>query len=145
MRSKAPEQGGLRLFPRAWPRRLGAHDKLNVVDRQGFRHGIELFNRGEFFEAHEVLEDVWRAAPAEQKLFLQGMIQVAVGLHHYRSGNRAGAQSVLARAARNLARPPADRAGVDVEALREAALRWSEALARGEPVPELPLIHLRSS
>ena len=113
------------------------------MDRHRFQHGIELFNRGEFFEAHEVLEDVWRAAPAAEKLFLQGMIQVAVGLHHYRTGNVAGAQSVLARAAGNLAQPPAERAGVDVEALREAAFKWSEALARGEPVPALPLISVQ--
>ena len=25
--------------------------------------GLELFNRGHFFDAHEVLEDVWRALP----------------------------------------------------------------------------------
>ncbi|MGE0407317.1 MAG: DUF309 domain-containing protein, partial [Candidatus Korobacteraceae bacterium] len=33
------------------------------MDHDGLRHGITLFNRGEFYDAHEVLEDVWRAAP----------------------------------------------------------------------------------
>ena len=60
--------------------------------------GIELFNRAAFFDAHEALEDVWRAAPQAEKKFLQGLIQVAVALHHYGNGNTAGARSVLRRA-----------------------------------------------
>ena len=35
------------------------------VEIEQCRDGIELFNLGEFFEAHEALEDVWRAAPQQ--------------------------------------------------------------------------------
>src|SRR5947209_20294512 len=66
-----------------------------------FAEGIKLFNSAEFFEAHEVLEDVWRAAPAAEKRFLQGLIQVAVALHHHSKGNRTGARSLLAREQHN--------------------------------------------
>ena len=61
------------------------------VDQAGFSRGIALFNHGEFFEAHEVLEDVWRAAPPGEKKFLQGLIQVAVSFHHRSTGNLIGA------------------------------------------------------
>ena len=115
------------------------------MDQDGFLHGIALFNRGDFFEAHEVLEDVWRAAPDAEKLWLQAMIQVAVGLHHYSTGNALGAQSVLARAARNLALCLPECAGVDLRSLGEAALKWSEALARGERVPAAPAITIRKN
>ena len=43
-----------------------------------FSLGVELLNRGEFYDAHEVLEDVWRAAPEPERRFLQGLMQVAV-------------------------------------------------------------------
>src|SRR5438034_5247165 len=80
-----------------------------AVDSARFREGIKLFNSGEFFEAHEVLEDVWCAAPAAEKRFLQGLIQVAVALHHHSKENRVGARSLLARARRNLSGYPEDR------------------------------------
>jgi predicted metal-dependent hydrolase len=41
----------------------------------GFVRGVTLFNRGVFFDAHEVLEDVWQAAPEREKKSLQGLIQ----------------------------------------------------------------------
>jgi predicted metal-dependent hydrolase len=112
------------------------------VDREKYRRGIELFNRGEFFAAHEVLEDVWRAAPQTEKRFLQGLIQIAVGLHHHSTGNLTGARSLLARGAKNLRRYPERYAGMDVAALLQAVARWEQALARGEVLPEPPHVEL---
>ena len=39
------------------------------VEFEACREGIELFNRAAFFDAHEALEDVWRAAPHRRKSF----------------------------------------------------------------------------
>lgn len=45
--------------------------------------GREAFNRGHYFLAHELWEEVWRAlTDAEQRLDVQGLIQIAAGLHH---------------------------------------------------------------
>ncbi len=110
------------------------------MDEAGYRRGLELFNRGEFFEAHEVLEDVWRAAPAGEKKFLQGLIQVAVGLHHHSRGNLAGARSLLARAHRNLSGYAAQHGGIDLAGLRGQVKRWVSALEEGGAAPELPRI-----
>jgi uncharacterized protein len=108
------------------------------VDSEGFSRGVELFNRAAFFEAHEVLEDVWRAAAPPQKKFLQGLIQVAVALHHHSRGNVAGARSLLGRAVRNLEGCPADFCGLQMTALRHAIAEWGRALAENKPVPRLP-------
>ena len=110
------------------------------MDEIAYRRGLELFNKGEFFDAHEVLEDVWRAAPAAEKKFLQGLIQVAVGLHHYSRGNRVGARSLLARAHRNLSGYPAGHGGIDLAGLRREVERWAGALEDGDSVPKLPRI-----
>ena len=53
--------------------------------------GIVLFNRGDFFEAHEVWEAVWLDTCGPDKPFFQGLIQAAVGLCHFCNGNVRGA------------------------------------------------------
>jgi uncharacterized protein len=110
------------------------------MDDAAYQRGLELLNRGEFFDAHEVLEDVWRAAPAAEKKFLQGLIQVAVGLHHHSRGNRVGARSLLARAHKNLSAYPARHRGIDLAGLRTQVERWVGALENGNSVPALPSI-----
>lgn len=55
-----------------------------------FLAGIVLFNRGDFFEAHEVWERLWMEASPEKK-FYQGLIQAAVALCHFCNGNLRGA------------------------------------------------------
>src|SRR3979411_2428736 len=87
-------------------------------------HGVGLFNRAAFFDAHEALEDVWRAAPGPEKKFLQGLIQVAVALHHHGNGNLVGARSVLKRAFRNLSRYPEDFGGIHLASLLNSISDW---------------------
>jgi predicted metal-dependent hydrolase len=103
-------------------------------------HGLELFNRTQFFDAHEALEDVWRAAPQGEKKFLQGLIQVAVALFHHGNGNSIGARSVLRRAFRNLSRYPEGFGGVHLAGLLHSISEWQRAMDEGTPVPPLPKI-----
>ena len=103
-----------------------------------FEHGVALFNRSEFFDAHEVLEDVWRAADGPEKRFLQGLIQIAVGFHHHSTGNLVGARSLLCRGADKMRNLPATHAGIDVAALRESLAAWLAHLDAGAPQPPFP-------
>ncbi len=111
-----------------------------TVDSAQYREGIERFNHAAFFDAHEVLEDVWRAAPAAEKKFLQGLIQVAVALYHHGNGNSVGARSVLRRASRNLSRYPENFGGINSALLLSSISAWQRALDEGTPVPPLPTI-----
>ena len=108
-----------------------------------YLEGLELFNRAEFFAAHEVLEEVWRAAPAEERRFLQGLIQVAVALHHHSRGNLAGCRSVLGRACRNLAAYPHEHGGLDLRALLSTLAHWRQALEENREPPPPPVFLLR--
>jgi predicted metal-dependent hydrolase len=112
------------------------------VDFEPCREGVELFNRAAFFEAHEALEAVWRAAPQSEKKFLQGLIQVAVALHHHGNGNLAGARSVMKRAFRNLSLYPEGFGGIHSAGLLLSISDWQRALDEGKPVPPLPKIVL---
>lgn len=94
------------------------------------RHGIDLFNRGEFFECHEVLEEAWTPERGPRRLFLQALIHVAVGWYHYERGNRVGAGRQLRKALRKLAHYLPAYEGVDTGQLQrdtEALLRCVES------------------
>lgn len=104
------------------------------------RHGISLFNQAHFFDAHEVLEEVWRPARGRRRRFLQALIQIAVGLHHHSRGNLAGARSLLARGGNILLQYPATYAGVRLGPLRTSITAWRDALAEGRAAPPLPRV-----
>ena len=109
---------------------------MGDVSQQPFFEGIKLFNSQNFFEAHEVLEDVWREARNPEKKFLQALIQISVALHHHSRNNHAGAKSLLARALRNLGPYPDRFGGIDLLLLRRSVANWSEALhERRAPPP----------
>jgi hypothetical protein len=107
------------------------------------REGVALFNRGDFFECHEVLEAAWLQSAGEQKRFLQGLIQVAVAFYHLRRKNFAGAERLLRAAIEKLSsamkEPP-----VDVAELLGHIGALPARIERGEipadcPAPELRL------
>ena len=56
---------------------------------------IREFNSRAWFECHETVEDLWIGSEGEVRDFYQGIIQVAVALHHWRNGNFGGAVSLL--------------------------------------------------
>lgn len=62
--------------------------------------GIVLFNRRDYFEAHEVWEALWMETSGPDKKFYQSLIQAAVGLCHFCNGNLRGADK-LYRSARD--------------------------------------------
>ncbi|HSS95875.1 MAG TPA: DUF309 domain-containing protein [Terriglobales bacterium] len=103
-----------------------------------YTRGIECFNSGEFYDAHEVLEDVWREEQGARKLFLQGLIQVAVALHHHSTGNAVGCRSLLKRASRNLSSYPENYLNLNLNSFRESLSAWQIALDENAPVPAFP-------
>ena len=62
-----------------------------------FKTGLEHIRAGRYFEAHEELEIVWRAAPAEERDFYQGLVHVAVAWYQAGRGNRVGTERQLER------------------------------------------------
>ena len=59
-----------------------------------YLEGIEHFNKCDFFEAHEVWESLWADTQGPPRRFFQGLIQVAVCLHHFGNGNIRGAKKL---------------------------------------------------
>jgi uncharacterized protein len=59
--------------------------------------GLQLFNSGEYFKAHEVLEDVWREEPGPIRELYRGILQVSVAYYHLVRGNLIGARKMFRR------------------------------------------------
>jgi predicted metal-dependent hydrolase len=101
--------------------------------------GLDLIRAGEFFAAHEDLEDAWRAAEPAERDFLQGLVHVAVAWYQAGRGNRVGCERQLEKARRRLTPYGPAHRGVDIAALLvqlEAAGKTVEAgsLALAPPV-----------
>jgi predicted metal-dependent hydrolase len=115
-----------------------------------YLEGIEHFNKCDFFEAHEVWEELWADTSGERRRFYQGLIQVAVCLHHFGNGNIRGAKKLYFGCRGYLEAYVPHYLGLDVDALlaqlevccREI-LESQEEFPRIEIVPDLiPEIHL---
>lgn len=113
--------------------------------QEKLHEGIALFNSGKFFECHEVLEDVWNTLQGDERRWMQGIIQVAVALHHHSTGNLAGTKSLLARAEAKLADAPSHVLGISLPALRSSVTDWRSALEKQEPSPPLPHLEFHRS
>ena len=77
--------------------------------------GIRLFNEEEFFECHEVLEELWAETIGEEKRFYQGLIQAAVALFHFGNENLGGARKVYLSMREKLQPYAPQYMGIDVE------------------------------
>jgi len=115
-----------------------------------YLEGIEHFNRCDFFEAHEAWEEVWQDYQGPSRKFYQGLIQVAVALHHFGNGNIRGARK-LYHSSRAYLEPYRPRhLGVNLDKLLADFERcFAEILASGEEFPaveidpeRIPEIHL---
>jgi len=71
-----------------------------------YLEGIEHFNAGRYFEAHEIWEEIWLHSSGDTKLFYQMLIQAAVSLHHHNRGNARGARGMYERVVEKLGRLP---------------------------------------
>ena len=82
--------------------------------------GVSLFNSREFFEAHEVLEDLWNECPNEDRRFYQAVLQAAVALHHFGNGNLRGAVKLFGTAKAYMDPYPNPHHGLDKEVFWQA-------------------------
>ena len=115
-----------------------------------FLEGIRYFNDCEFYDAHDVWEDLWADYQGPSRAFYQGLIQVAVCLHHFGNGNTRGARKLYDSSRKYLQEYRPHHLGVDLDKLFaeltaccQEILDSIEDFPKVEIVPDLiPEIHL---
>jgi predicted metal-dependent hydrolase len=90
--------------------------------------GFELYNRGEYFEAHEALEAAWRQDETPGRELYQGILQVGIAYLQIQRENYTGALKMFMRARQRLDPLPDICRGVQVARLRQDAERARAAL-----------------
>ena len=106
-----------------------------------YLEGIEHFNKCDFFEAHEVWEELWADYSGPSRKFYQGLIQVAVCLHHFGNGNIRGAKKLYYGCRGYLEPYLPQHEGLDLEKLLaqlEACCR--EILDSKEEFPQIDIV-----
>jgi predicted metal-dependent hydrolase len=96
--------------------------------------GVALFNDHQFWHAHEAWEEIWLGAAGEEKVFLQGLIQLAAAYHHVQRGTFRGGVRLFDAAVRKLERFANGYGGVDRAEAVNVALRHRGKIARGENI-----------
>lgn len=95
--------------------------------------GIEEFNKGEFYECHEYLEEAWMQEPRNVRFLYQGILQVGVGFYHQQNGNWRGATGLIRNGTARLREFEPVALGIDVARLvreSEQCLEELEELGR---------------
>lgn len=103
--------------------------------------GIDHFNRGEYFDAHEVWEDLWRDCDPVDRLFYQSLIQAAVALYHWGRGNRAGSSRLFASGRDKMAGYRPAHLGLDVDGFWRQVEATLADSAAGVPPPRIEVPH----
>jgi predicted metal-dependent hydrolase len=104
---------------------------------QRFEPGRAAFNRGDYYEAHELWEAAWLQLAGAERLFVQGLIQIAAGLHHLQQGRPRPAAGLLRKGLEKIARGvPAPLAHLPVQALAREGERLLVELEAGPNVPD---------
>ncbi|NBV45132.1 MAG: DUF309 domain-containing protein [Planctomycetia bacterium] len=121
----------------------GAYEPLYLA-------GIEKFNECDFYESHELWEELWTEYRGPSRKFYQGLIQAAVALYHFGNGNIRGARK-LHGSARGYLEPFAPHhLGLDVnvflrsfdDCLAEVVASTGDSAAIELDPERLPEIHL---
>jgi hypothetical protein len=134
-RNARPRDGLGRPLPYGSPGVARQAEGISRTPDQTLDEAQRLLDAGRPFHAHEVFEDAWKSAPADQTALWKGLAQLAVGLTHRMRGNQVGADRLLRRGAAALdpyAGVAASPFGIDIPRL----VAWARS-APDEAMPPL--------
>ena len=110
----------------------------DLTQDERFQRGVILFNQREFYRCHDQFEELWHEAIDPDRQFLQGILQIAVGLYHLGNGNGRGARILVGEGIGRLTDYLPDYADLRVDCLLESArallTRLQQAADEPEPV-----------
>ncbi|MDX6213403.1 MAG: uncharacterized protein QOF82_2490 [Frankiales bacterium] len=126
-RNSRPRDDFGRPLPYGAPGVERVPDELHLPPAEALAEAQRYLDEGHPFQAHEVLEATWKAAPAEERGLWRALAQLCVGLTHAQRGNVTGAVSLLSRGSAGLA-PYAGTApyGIDVDRIAAQSSTWGQ-------------------
>jgi len=126
----------------------GLRSRYSLEWPREYEEYVRLFNERDFFEAHEVLEDLWVVEVEPLKNYYKGLIQIAVAFCHWERGNPSGARKLYLSGRAYLEPYPDFFEGMELEWLLTRVDAHFERLLNDPtaPAPDrsaLPILELR--
>ena len=84
-----------------------------------FEEGKSKYLRGEYFDAHEIWEDLWSDYYLIDRKLIQGLIQLCVSLVHLGNGNLKGAKSLLKKSIEKFSQFEKTDRSINLQLLKE--------------------------
>lgn len=109
--------------------------------------GIRQFNRGEYYDCHETLEEIWRDEQGKIWGLYKGILQIGVAIYHAKRSNLRGATRLVSSGTELLSPFAPECMGIDVARLLQSARRFREELNKLASDPDtmlraIPVIRL---
>ncbi len=113
-----------------------------VVNDPRFTQGRALFNSENWYQAHDLFEELWHETIGPERQTIQGILQIAVAQIHLESGNKNGAMILFGEGLGRLKGFNTPDLGLDLEELCEIVgsrlnLLQQEIEIKNSPVPLL--------
>ena len=86
---------------------------------QLFFDGLQAYEEKDFFEAHELCEELWSEYYLDDKTFIQGLIQLAVSFVHLGNGNLNGAKSLMKKSGDKFSSYSGLHRGINIDKLKQ--------------------------
>ena len=86
---------------------------------QLFFDGLQAYEEKDFFEAHELWEELWSEYYLDDKTFIQGLIQLAVSFVHLGNGNLNGAKSLMKKSGDKFSSYSGLHRGINIDKLKQ--------------------------
>ena len=84
-----------------------------------FERGKIEYQKGNFFDAHEIWEDLWSDYYLKDRKFIQGLIQLSVSFVHLKNSNMKGAKSLLKKSQGKFVEFEGMHRSINIETLKE--------------------------
>jgi predicted metal-dependent hydrolase len=113
---------------------------LTAYDER-YRKFFDLFNERDFYECHEVLEDLWMEVSDESRPYYQGLIQTATAFYHLENGNFSGARKLFTSGLNYLEPYPDRYMAFDLGSYKAVCRDWlgrAKLKSQGEAVDARP-------
>ncbi len=121
---------------------IDKQDDLFINDSR-FEIGMKLFNSCQWYQAHDVFEEIWHETGGPERQLIQGILQVAVAQVHLENSNTNGATILYGEALGRLKRYQLNNLGLDIVGLCKCISRRLEFLQIGNDLAScsLPVLY----
>ncbi len=96
-----------------------------------YLQAIDCFNKGQYFECHEFLEELWLQGNGPRELFYQAILQAAVALYHLERKNIFGAKSLFESSLKKFSEAPDFYMGLRVREFEEELKKFFIPIVEG--------------